>query len=149
VMVKGDVVSIYSHSFLGWGQDEAWKQFAPLPACAPGVGRKDPNWQIADCLSGIGIDSEPAIEMKESRRGLEDLRWYLAGVFRHMKESDIQQFCRAETDSEFEPETSCFRAVYLLHVLSALGVPVESESSDVDWTLGAVICNDTQCLDVQ
>jgi len=149
VMVKGDVVTVYSHSYLGWGQDEAWNQFAPLPACAPGVGRKDPDWQIADCLSGIGIDSDLAVELNKSPSGLEDLRWYMVGAFRYMQDSDIQQFCRAGTISDFEPETSCFRAVYLRHVLGTLGVPAGSESSDVDWTLGAVICNDTQCLDVQ
>lgn len=149
VKVKGDIVSIYSHSYLGWGQDEAWKQFAPMPACAAGVALKSPDWQIADCASSIRIDSNPAAEIKGSPRDLEDLRWYLIGAFRYMQDSDIQQFCREGIISAFEPETSCFRAVYLQHVLNMLGVPAGSVRSNLDWTLGAVICNATQCFDVQ
>ena len=140
---------IYSHSYLGWGQDEAWKQFAPLPACAAGIGRKSPDWQVADCVGSMGIDSDAVDEKKESLRDLEDLRWYLIGAFRYMSDSDIQQFCREGVISDFEPETSCFRAVYLQHVLDTLGVPAGSVRSSLDWTLGAAVCTDTQCLDIQ
>ena len=147
--VKGGIVPIYSHSYLGWGQDETWKQFAPLPACAVGVGRKNPDWQISECLSGVRIESDPAAELNGALNDLQDLRWYLTGAFRYMQDSDIQRYCREGVVSDFEPETSCFRAVYLQHVLDTLGVPAVSANSEVDWTLGAVICSATRCLDVQ
>jgi len=147
VKVKGRATPVYSYSHLGWGQDEAWKNFGPLPACTPGVGKENPDWEIADCAAGMEISSDTVAELKKYVDTRHELRWYLSGAFRHMRDTDIDYFCRQGLDSGFEPLTSCFRAVYLPRVLSTLGVPGKAEPTDVDWTLGAVICTSTQCLE--
>ena len=143
VRVKGRDVAIASYSFLGWGQDEAWKKFGADAACARGAGKDNPAWQVSDCASSI-----PVSHWNESTTGgtSHDLRWYLAGAFRYMQENDIEHFCRQGLDSGFVPHSSCFRAIYLEDVLETLGVPPESEKTNMDWTLGAVICNATRCL---
>jgi len=147
VKVKDHDMPIYGYSYLGWGQDEAWKKFDPLPACALGIGKKHQDWEIADCVAEMEIPSDAGAELKQYIEARGEMRWYLSGAFRHMRDSDIDHFCRQGIDSGFEPLTSCFRAVYLPRVLSALGVPDTSEPTDVDWTLGAVICRSTQCLE--
>ena len=147
VRVKGAVVPIYSHSFLGWGQDEALKNFGSLPVCARGVGKSYSSWQAADCAAATMVSSDTSDEINASVSRMDGMRWYRSGAFRYMRETDIDSFCREGIDSGFEPETSCFRAVYLQNVLKALGVPPGSEKSDVDWTLGAVVCTATSCLE--
>lgn len=147
VKVKDRAMPIYSYSYLGWGQDEAWKKFGSLPACAPGVGKENQDWKIADCAAGMGISSDAGAGLKEYIETRGELRWYLSGAFRHMRDTDIDHYCRQGIDSGFEPLTSCFRSVYLPMVLSTLGVPGRSEPTDVDWTLGAAICTSTQCLE--
>lgn len=147
VQVKGRNMPIYSYLHLGWGQDEAWKKFSPLPACMLGVGKENPVWEVADCAAGMVISSDAASEFKENIGARAELSWFLSGAFRYMRNSDIDQFCRQGLDSGFEPTTACFRAVYLLNVLNTLDVPDTSELTDVDWTLGAVICTNTRCLE--
>ncbi len=146
VKVKGGTVPIYSYSYLGWGQDEAWKRFGPLPTCALGVAKEHPDWEIADCAAGMEIPSSAVTELKEYIGTRDELHWYLGGAFRYASNTDIDHFCRKGLDTGFEPVTSCFRAIYLPKVLSAMGIPDTSEPTDVDWTLGAVICTTTQCL---
>jgi hypothetical protein len=146
VRVKGRTVAIYSYSHLGWGQDEAWKKFGPLPACVLGAGKENPDWEIADCAAGMEMSSDAAAELKKYVETRDELRWYLSGAYRYMRDTHIDLFCREGSASGFEPATSCFRAVYLPKVLSTLGVPGMSEPTDVDWTLGAVICTSTRCL---
>jgi len=149
VRVKDGFVPIYSHSFLGWGQDEAWKKFGHSSACKKGVGMANPDWKVSDCAAGIKGFSDVAAEPMQYVSSETGLRWYLSDAFRYMKKTDIDQFCRQGIDSGFMPESSCFRAVYLQDVLYTLGLPVESETSDVNWTLGAVVCTDTRCLEIQ
>ena len=146
VRVKGHIVPLYADSFLGWGQDEAWEKLGPLPACERGVGLQNPNWQIADCATGTGMVLADAIEFRRYVDNAQDLRWYLSGAFRYMRDTDIDHFCRKGLDSGFQPDTSCFRAIYLQNVLNALRVPMKSAHSTADWPLGAVICTATQCL---
>ena len=87
--------------------------------------------------------------LKEDISHSSDLHWYLSGTFRYMQGTDVEEFCRKGSDSGFEQQTSCFRAVYLQYVLEKLGIPKDARSVDMDWTLGAVICADTQCLETQ
>jgi hypothetical protein len=94
VKVKGRATPIYSYSHLGWGQDEAWRKFSPLPACALGVGKKNQDWKIADCAAGMEISSEAAADLRKSIGNRDELRWYLAGAFRYMRDTDIEHFCR-------------------------------------------------------
>jgi len=149
VSVKGQTVAVYSHSFLGWGQDEAWKKFGSLPACTRGAGLNNPDWKIADCAAGMTGFSHAAADVRGLVSRRDGMRWYLSDAFRYMKETDIDQFCRQGTDSGFEPISSCFRAVYLQEVLQQLGVPADAQTTDIDWTSGAVICTATRCLEIQ
>lgn len=149
IRVKGRIVPVYSHSFLGWGQDEAWKKFGSLPACTRGAGLKEPDWKIADCAVGMTGFSHAAADVRTLVGSADGLRWYLSDAFRYMKDTDIDQFCRQGTDSGFEAVSSCFRAVYLQEVLNQLGVPADAETTDIDWTLGAVVCTATRCLENQ
>lgn len=142
-------VALYSDSFLGWGQDEAWKKFQPLPACERGVGLRNPQWQPTDCEAGMMLESDAVDSINARVVNRPDLHWYTSGAFRYMRDTDIDQFCRKGIDSGFEPETSCFRAVYLQQVLNRLGLPDTAEQSAVDWTLGAVLCTATRCREVQ
>jgi hypothetical protein len=146
VRVKDHTTPIYSYSLLGWGQDEAWKKLHPMPACERGIGKENPGWKIADCSAGMDLFADSAAEVKSYVINADELHWYRSGAFRYMQNTDIEFFCRQGIDSGFEPETSCFRAVYLQNVLNTLGLPAESEQSDVSWTLGAVVCTANQCL---
>lgn len=147
VWVKGRQVAMYSHSFIGWGQDEAWKRFGSSAACARGVGADDPHWVVADCSAGMEGFSVAAVPHVKNIEAAGIRRWYLSDAFRYMKDDDIEQFCGLGIDSGYEPVSSCFRAVYLSRVLETLGLNENAESTDVDWTLGAVVCEGTQCLE--
>lgn len=149
VWVKGRNTAIASYSFLGWGQDEAWKSFGSSPACVRGAGKIYPDWNVADCAASIKVSSAVSDEINAYVSSADELLWYRTGAFRYMKNSDVDRFCREGKDSGFEPKSSCFRAVYLEHVLKTLGVPAGSFKSDLDWTLGAVVCTDTRCLETQ
>ena len=147
VKVKGHSVPLYSHSFLGWGQDEAWKKLGSSAACARGAGIDNPDWSVADCAVGMAAFSDAAADIEKQIRAADGLHWYLNDAFRYMQDDDIDQFCRKGIDSGFEPLSSCFRAVYLQNVIDTLGLPADAEPGDVDWTLGAVICTVTRCLE--
>ena len=149
VIVQGRSVAVYSHSFQGWGQDEAWKKFGSSPACATGVGKTNPDWEMADCTASMQVFSEVAVDVGKAIKKSDGLRWYLSDAFKYMQDTDVEQFCREGVDSGYEPISACFRAVYLQNVLTTLGLPAESELTDVDWTLGAVICTATRCLAVE
>ena len=146
VRVKNQLVPIYSHSLLGWGQDEAWKKFGQIPACARGVGQKKPDWQAADCVVDRVIPTDVIADIKQRVSSGNAMRWYLSGAFQYMQHTDIDQFCRQGVDSGYQQLSSCFRAVYLPDVLNTLGIPAESKPSGLDWTLGAVICTASRCL---
>jgi hypothetical protein len=149
VKVKDRLVPVYSYSFLGWGQDEAWKNLGSLPSCVRGAGMENPDWETADCSTGMDGFSDVVTDMEKPTRINNDLRWYLSGAFQYMDDTDVDRYCREGLDSGFEPSTSCFRAVYLEHVINSLGLPAGSEQTEVDWTLGAVICTATRCLENQ
>lgn len=142
-------VALYSDSFLGLGQDEAWKKFQPLPACERGVGLRNARWQVTDCEAGMVLEADAVGGVAARVASKPGLHWYLGGAFRYMRDTDIEQFCRKGIDSGFEPETACFRAVYAQKVLSGLGLPDDAEQSAVDWTLGAVLCTATRCREAQ
>lgn len=147
VRVKDQIMPIFSHSFLGWGQDETWKRLGASPACARGVGLKDPNWEVDECDAGMVHKSDIVDEIRNHVSKMGEQPWYLAGAFRYMRETDIDQYCRKGVKSEFKPKSSCFRAVYLDTVLDTFRIPENTSPADVDWTLGAVVCTDTRCLE--
>lgn len=149
VKVKDQTVAVFGHSFLGWGQDEAWRKLRNSADCSWGAGMKNPNWQVDDCEAGMVEFAETAADVSGKVKGAGDMRWYLTSAFSYMQETDIEYFCRRGINDGFQPESSCFRAVYLQNVLDTLAVPSNYELSNVNWTLGAVVCTATQCLETQ
>ena len=149
VKVKGRSLAVYSYSFFGWGQDEAWEKFGSSPACTRGAGVDNPDWKEADCAVEMASLSDTFAYLGAKVRNADGLRWYLSGAFRYRQDTDIDQFCRQGMDSGYEQESSCFRAVYLQNVLDILGMPGDSEPTEADWTLGAVVCTATRCLETQ
>jgi hypothetical protein len=149
VKVKDQTVAVFGHSFLGWGQDEAWRKYRNSSACAWGAGLKNPNWRVDDCEAAMVEFAETAADVTNLVKGSGSMRWYLTSAFSYMQNTDIEYFCRKGINSGFQPESSCFRAVYLQNVIDSLELPVDSELSDVNWTLGAVVCTATRCLEAQ
>ncbi len=149
VRVKNQLVEIYGESLLGLGQDETWQRWGRLPACAQGVASKNPDWQIADCEAGMLDIEDRTADVSRQIKAAEGLDWYLSDAFRYMLDTDIEEFCHKGAEDAYEPERSCFRAIYLRRLLSVLGLSAAYELSDADWTLGAVICDTTRCLETQ
>ena len=149
VKVKDETVPVFGHSFLGWGQDEAWRKFRSSSACAWGAGVKDPRWRVDDCEAAMVGFAETAADVARKVKSAGSMRWYLTSAFSYMQSTDVDYFCRRGINDGFQPESSCFRAVYLLNVLDSLAVPSNYELSDVNWTLGAVVCTATRCLETQ
>ena len=149
VRVKDETVPVFGHSFLGWGQDEAWRKFRNSSACAWGAGLKDPNWRVDDCEAAMVEFAESAAEVSRKVESSGNMRWYLTSAFSYMQNTDIDHFCRKGINDGFQPESSCFRAVYLQNVLDSLSVPSNYELSKVNWTLGAVVCTATRCLETR
>ncbi len=146
VTVDGEDKLIFSHSYLGLGQDEAWKKQTNRDACTRSVGMENPNWLVADCTDGIVFSEEFAVDSKLIFKQSENTLWYLTGAFRYTHAADIQNYCRDKVESGFSPATSCFRPIYQSHFLNALGIPIGSALSHSDWTLGALICSLNSCL---
>jgi len=146
VGVQGVDIPMISLSFLGLGQDEAWKDQANHSECLRGVGLKKADWLVADCSDDIEIPENIGQMVRQNVKQATVRRWYLTGAFGYSEYTDIDNYCRHNIDSGYQAETSCFRAVYQPYFLNSLGVPLSSESGDVDWTLGAVICKVSDCL---
>lgn len=146
VRVRGRLIDIYSHSFLGWGQDVAWHEFGRVAACEPGAGLTDPDWKTSDCEAVMRGFSDVAAPVADYVRAEKGLHWYLSDAFYYMGPDDIADYCQNGLDSGYEPESSCFRAVYQQYVLKSLALPLDAEKSALNWTLGAVVCTATQCL---
>jgi hypothetical protein len=146
IQVQGVDIPLVSYSFLGMGQDEAWKQHVMPSACKPGSGMQNPDWQVKDCTDGV-ILPEPLVSNVEnyvSQAGID--RWYLTGAFLYSQNSDFDDYCLHDLKSPHKPESSCFRAIYQPYFLKSFGVPVSSGPSNVNWTLGAAICALNSCL---
>jgi hypothetical protein len=148
VRVKGRDLAIFSQSLLGWGQDEVWKNSAHLGACQVGSGTGNPGWTSTDCSTGIEGFSTAIAEVVQNINSTAELSWFVSGAFSYMRGTDIDDYCRQGIESSFEPVSACFRAIYLQNVLDTLGLTGAADKSAVSWTLGAVVCTDTRCLEV-
>jgi len=159
ILVQGKLVSLYSYSFLGLGQDEALKRFGRTPSCAHGAGLVKEDWAIADCADHMPLKSSEGIRDpynygSDGRGTYIDLpidkadiwEWVLTGTFKFMKKNDILYYCKNSDVDAFKPLTSCFNAVYQREYLNALGVSSFSKKDDASWTLGAVLCEEDDCL---
>lgn len=149
VRVGDRSIDIYSHSFLGWGQDEAWKAYGQVTACQRGAGVTNPSWKTEDCEAVMHGFAGVASSVTGYIGTAAIPRWYLSDAFFYMKADDIGNFCQKGLDSGFEPESSCFRAVYQQYVLKSLALPPDAEKSAVSWTLGAIVCETTRCLEAR
>lgn len=149
VKVGDEKVAIYSHSYLGWGQDEAWRNFGDSLSCKLGAARRVQDWKVSDCPVGLAAFQKTAVETLENIELANPGRWVLNDAFRYMKSDDVEKYCRQGDDTGYEPESACFRAVFLRGILQTLGLPMDSPTSEADWTLGAVMCAATQCLDAE
>jgi len=146
VIVQDTDIAMVSFSFLGMGQDEAWKSQPDHSQCKRGVGINNPDWLMADCSDDIDIPDLIGEQVRGYVKQADVRRWLLAGAFGYSRSTDVDDFCRGNLDSDYRPESSCFRAVYQPYFLNSLGVSMGSELNDADWTLGAAICTVSDCL---
>ncbi|MGD8384207.1 MAG: hypothetical protein PVF89_02250 [Lysobacterales bacterium] len=146
VRVGRDTVSIVSVSFLGLGQDEAWRKYGHRPACRRGAGRDDPDWNADLCTRGIAL-TDGRKDLSNIPLRLSDAdRWFLGGALRYLQPANVERYCRAGGNGGFQPERACFRTLYQLYFLQALGIPADAIRVDDNWALGAAICAATHCL---
>jgi len=71
--------------------------------------------------------------------------WVLTGAFNYTEDEHIQSCC-INSGKCYQPESSCFRPVYLRKYLQLIGVPADAEKQKASWTLGALLCSETNCL---
>ena len=116
-------------------------------ACQLGAAKQSPSWEVDDCSAGMAEFEKSAVETLTNIELANPGRWLLSDAFGYMRDDDIERYCLQGDDTAYEPESACFRAVFLQKILETLGLPVDSKRSDSDWTLGAVICTATRCLE--
>ncbi len=162
IRIGGEQHRLYSYSFLGVGKEEAVKVFGMAPACQFEVKKKDNDWEESLCANQITLtkDNDTKIRDPYNYHGGErdtyvalplslgdPSRWFLTGAFQFHNKGMVSNCCELgdRAECKFETEGSCFNAVYLdkySRVLGVEGSPVKK----VSWTLGAVICDDNDCL---
>lgn len=154
----GSRVRFFSDSFLGLGTNEAPRTLGFPPACRYGIGESNSGWKLAHCADRIrfsykrGTIFDPynfangaygrdvAIPTADARVA----KWYLTGAFQYMEQTTPDQCC-ATRGACYEPETACFRAVYLEKYLAALKL-TNTQPSSSSWTKGANLCLAGNCL---
>lgn len=158
VKIGGAPVKMFSYSFLGLGGDEAVNTLKMQPVCAFGIGKTDPAWNQQRCADTIAFTSAAGItdpynygpQGRGTHKKLPEQmskvgKWYATGAFNYLSDKDIDNCCMQGADSCFQPQTSCFRNVYFRKYLKELGINAY-EKSGSSWTLGAVVCDQTNCV---
>lgn len=158
VTLKGSRLNMYSYSFLGLGQDEAPKVLGIPKTCTYGIGTTQSHWKVNDCAKQIMLSNNQGIRdpynFKASHQGTyrqiptdraDVTAWVLTEAFMHMNDKQIDQCC-VNKGQCFNETSSCFRAVYLDKYLQSLNIPITSEKMEGNWTLGAVVCAEENCL---
>lgn len=157
-LAEGDY-KIYSHSFLGLGQDEAPRALGMPRACGYGIAATDPLWRPSDCANAIPLTNNHGgirdpYNYRNNQQGYylrvpvlqADIdEWFLTGAFLYFNVTDITTCC-AGLSVCYNRETSCFRPIYLYNYLAALMVPPNAHKLDSSWTEGALICAVNDCL---
>lgn len=146
VMVHGKPVPLFSRSYLGLGQDEAWHRHPDKQYCKHAAGVENEQWRVAHCEKDISFSEQFEKDARTVLMQNEITQWYLTGAFKFTRPDDIDRYCLDSHDSGYQKKTSCFRAIYQSRFLQELGVPVDSTLSDADWTLGALLCERESCL---
>lgn len=159
VAVGGSTIDLFGHSFLGLGTDEAPKTVGATAttACALEAGKPAAD-KASQCgsafkLSGTSGVFDPYNYAPSKARGTEKalpkeaggvVTWYTTGAFARFKASDVETCC-ARGNTCFQPAAACFRSVYFQKFFDTVGVKAP-QPSDTSWTLGAVACDENQCL---
>jgi len=158
IALRGKNLKVFSYSFLGLGGDEASKIFGLAPSCAYGAGNGQSSWSEKKCSQTMKIKKGKGINdpynFGNGRRGTvksipikkaRGLDWVLTGAFKFLSEKTIDKCCKSKGKC-FQAKTSCFRAVYYKKYINDLGINYGSQRAGSSWTLGAVICNENNCL---
>jgi len=158
VLIDGQIRQMYSYSFLGLGQDEAVNVFGIPNDCAYGIGFEQDDWQVKNCYQSILLSqfrgTQDPYNFFKTTRGTHNqipvyqsdiTQWVLTGAFNYMKETDINNCC-ANQGVCYKKASSCFRPIYLHKYLESISVPIDSEKKQASWTLGAMLCAESQCL---
>lgn len=158
ILIGGKNLKIFSYSFLGLGGDEASKVFGLASSCKYGAGAGSSSWSSKKCADSMKVSTSRGIydpyNFRNGKRGIykrlpfqkaKNIEWVFTGAFKFVNEKTIDKCCRRKGKC-FEKETSCFRAVYYKRYIEALGLDYKSGRAGASWTLGAVICNENNCL---
>ena len=158
ILIGGKKLKIFSYSFLGLGGDEATKVFGLASSCKYGAGSGSSSWSSKKCADSMKVSNSRGVydpyNFKNGKRGVykrlpfqkaKGIEWVFTGAFKFVNEKTIDKCCRRKGKC-FEKETSCFRAVYYKKYIESLGLDYKSRRAGASWTLGAVICNENNCL---
>jgi hypothetical protein len=167
VKVAGKKMKIFNHSFLNLGTNKASQAlgYPDLPDSCKHAAGKNKGWKKETCRDLISSklvqpggkiwDPTPKTFIKiqdHSHVG----KWSLAGSFAYMdsgNNEDVQNCCVDGLKDErscYEWKNSCFVAIYRPALLNALKIDHTDAKSvykaATNWTLGALICAETNCL---
>ncbi len=155
----GKSINIFSYSFLGLGGDVASEIFGVSPQCAYAAGASTLKWNQKMCADTINLKTADGIKdpfnFSKGKKGIsvnipikfaKGLDWYLTGALSFLgSELSVDNCCMTKGDC-YEPRTACFRTVYFQKFLDELGISSSSKKASTSWTLGAVICQENNCL---
>lgn len=167
VKVAGKKIKIFNHSFLNLGTNEASQAlgYPDLPDSCKHAAGKNKGWKKETCrdlISGKLVkrdgkiwDPTPKTFIKiQDRRHVG--KWSFAGSFAYMdsgNNKNVQDCCIDGLKDErscYKWENSCFVAIYRPVLLEALQIDHTDNKnvykSATNWTLGALICEETNCL---
>ncbi len=97
---------------------------------------------MIDPYNRVSGNDGARIRLPEGMGGIE--KWVLTGGFTYMKKDYVEKRCRG-AEKYYNEQSACFRAVHLPKYLHEMGIASWAKS-DSSWTLGAVICKETDCL---
>ena len=168
LVIDNKTVPFSIYSFLGLGTDRLPESIdiIGVPAeCKYGFG---PKFDAKSCSDPIKDDLIKAGAIKDPHlntfvatpNGSHLAKWYLAGSFFYMdeqlrkgRESDVSNCCvnqLGKFEGCYDLEKSCFVTMYRPIFLEALGINYTDtpkvEPIKSSWTLGALICDKTDCL---
>ena len=165
-VVDNKTVPFSVHSFLGLGTDELPKSigFTDIPTeCKYGFGalfvEKACSDPIDTMLISRGKIKDPHLNRFIATPDRNHIaKWYRKGSFYYMdkelrdgNKSDVSNCCENSRDQFcYERLKSCFVTMYRPVFLGALGINYKDTAKviwdDSSWTLGALICEETDCL---
>ena len=162
VLIDNKLTPFFGTSFLGAGANEAYKLNQNNTACHQQAGVDNSNWKAGNCIKvtsnqrnsytlidkynyrGKPKSQNQSVALPISKK--PSLRWVLQDGFYYSQPSKIIKCCQTRSPCS-RPKTSCFQPIYAQYILDILGIDYEQAvKQDLSWTLGAAICNSTNCL---